>query len=221
MIKQDYILLIMNCEKYKKKALHQKQTWLKNLPAYLKYYHVIGNENLDVMFRFDDEQNILYLKVADDYISLPKKVIAAYAAVYIKFDFTYIFKTDDDQLLTNDKFFGVLKNLLESNKNLYHYGGYVIDVKQNYLSHYHRLHPELPEYLPVLQTKYCSGRFYFLSKQATCNLFLKRENIEKEYLEDYAIGYNLDSIYKTNILPLITTKMFTDMNISTDEEYIS
>jgi len=213
MIEQEYIMLIMNCKKYLKKAKFQKMTWLPKIPSYLKYYHVIGDENLESNYHFDDENNILWLKVGDDYNSLPKKVIAAYNAVYETFNFRYIFKTDDDQILVNEKFFDVVKGLTSKNPRV-HYGGYVVDVKQNYLSQYHKIHPELPEYLPILQTKYCSGRFYFLSNQAIINLLSKRTMIEKEFLEDYAIGFNLDQYYKSNMLNLATNNFFTDIELS-------
>jgi hypothetical protein len=91
MIEQDFIMLIMNCKKYVKKAKFQKMTWLKALPSYLKYYHVIGDETLDTEFVFDDENRVLWVKVADDYNSLPNKVITAYNAVYETFNFKYIF----------------------------------------------------------------------------------------------------------------------------------
>jgi hypothetical protein len=89
-----------------------------------------------------------------------------------------------------------------------------VDIKQPYLSEYHRIHPELPKQLPLLVTKYCSGRFYFLSRSAISNLLGKREQIEKEFLEDYAIGFNLDPIYKNDILSLVTTNFFTDIELS-------
>jgi hypothetical protein len=66
-----------------------------------------------------------------------------------------------------------VKGLTSNNSNnqkKIHYGGYIVDVKQNYLSQYHKIHPELPEYLPILQTKYCSGRFYVISKHAITNV---------------------------------------------------
>ena len=211
MLKQNYVLLIMNCEKYKKKALYQKHTWLNSIPDYIKYYHVIGDESLVSPFRFDHDNNILFVKVCDDYVSLPKKVIAAYAAIFLTYDYDYIFKTDDDQILLRDNFFDILKNILETKTPKPHYGGYIVDVKHNYLSEYHTIHPELPKHLPILQTKYCSGRFYFLSKKAVGNLLFKREKIEQEYLEDYAIGYNLDPIYKKDMITLLTTKIFKDI----------
>lgn len=213
MIKQDFIMLIMNCKKYVKKAKFQKMTWLKKLPAYLKYYHVIGDEDLNCDYKFDDENNILWVKVADDYNSLPKKVIAAYNAVNNTFDFKYLYKTDDDQILVNINFFEILKGLITKNPNI-NYGGYIVDVKQNYLSQYNKIHPELPEYLPILQTKYCSGRFYFLSKLAIKNLITNRHLIEKEYLEDYAVGFYLNPFLKIDMLNLQTNKFFTDIELS-------
>ena len=56
MIEQEFIMLIMNCKKYIKKALFQKKTWLRSIPPYLKYYHVIGEPELDTEFKFDNEK---------------------------------------------------------------------------------------------------------------------------------------------------------------------
>ena len=50
MIKQEVILLIMNCKKYEWKANVQRTTWLKTIPNFIKYYHVIGNEELETDF---------------------------------------------------------------------------------------------------------------------------------------------------------------------------
>jgi hypothetical protein len=92
-----------------------------------------------------------------------------------------------------------------------HYGGYIVDVPFSYLSQYCKVHPELPTYLPVLKTKYCNGRFYFLSSEAILDLISKREKIREEYLEDYAIGYYLSEFYKENMLNISTNKIFKDM----------
>jgi hypothetical protein len=214
MIRQEFIMLIMNCKKYQKKALFQKMTWLKQIPSYLKYYHVIGDESLDSEFKFDNESNTLYVKVADDYNSLPKKVIAAYDAVNKTFKYNYIFKTDDDQILVNNKYLDMLAGLINVKQPRPHYGGYIVDVKQPYLSEYHRIHPELPQRLPLYITKYCSGRFYFLSSEAVQDILSKRERVEREFLEDYAIGFNLSPIFKQDILLIATNKYFTDIELS-------
>ena len=207
---QDYILLIMNCRKYWYKSLHQKYTWLKSLTSKLIYYHVIGNESLEKDFIFDDDERILWVKTRDDYNSLPKKVISAYHAINETFNFKYIFKTDDDQNLINDKFFDTIINILSVKIPPIHYGGHIVDVPFAYLSEYHRIHPELPKHLPVYQTKYCSGRFYFLSQLAVIDLILKKNRICQEYLEDYAIGLNLFEQLKLNMLEINTDKHFKD-----------
>ena len=210
---QDYILLIMNCQKYRKKALHQKETWLKKIPDYLIYYHVIGNPDMEEEFIFDNEERILWVKVEDDYNSLPKKVIKSYKAIHKTFNYKYIFKTDDDQLLTNEKFFDMIKGLIKAKNPQPHYGGNIVDVKQNYLCQYHRIHPELPANLPVLITKYCSGRFYFLSKEVIRDLIYKSEFISNEYLEDYAIGFHMNEKFKENMMHIMSDKFFNDFSL--------
>jgi len=213
MIEHEYIMLIMNCKKYIKKAETQKKTWLQNIPGYLQFYHVVGEPLLNTPYKFDNKNRILWIKVEDDYNSLPKKVIRAYQAVYETFDFKYIYKTDDDQILINDNFLDIVTRITSNNSNnkKIHYGGYIVDVKQNHLSQYHTIHPELPENLPIFKTKYCSGRFYFLSKQALANVVSKKQFIEKEYFEDYAIGFYLDQYYKLNMIKLDTNKFFIDI----------
>ena len=66
MLEQDFIMLIMNCKKYNFKALHQKQTWLKNFTL-MPYFHVIGEIELETNYKFDFNNNILYVKTLDDY----------------------------------------------------------------------------------------------------------------------------------------------------------
>lgn len=214
MIVQEFILIILNCKKYIKKALFQKKTWLKTIPPYLKYYHVIGDNTMDENYRFDEEENILWLKVNDDYNSLPNKVIHAYNAINEQFNFKYIFKTDDDQILINNNFFNIVKQVICSMTPSPHYGGQVIDIKQPHLSQYYKIHPELPKYMPLYITKYCSGRFYFLSKSAVLELIKNKDNILKECLEDYAVGLNLSNDLKKNILNITTNKYFTDIENS-------
>jgi hypothetical protein len=215
MLNQDYILLIFNCYKYRHKALQQKTSWLQNLPSNLLYFHVLGDPNLESEFKFIIEDNLLLVKVDDDYNSLPKKVIRAYQAILNIYEFKYIFKTDDDQQVTNIKIFETIMSLLnrkyEDPDQKIHYGGHIVDVKQTYQSQYYRIHAELPQNLLVKATKYCSGRFYFLSYDAVKFLAEeKKDLIEAEYLEDYAIGYYLLDPFKRNMLPLDTNKYFVD-----------
>ena len=84
-INQDFIILIMNCKKYTYKAEIQKKTWLTNIQY--SYYHVIGDPELKHNHFFDNQERILWVKTGDDYNSLPKKVISAYAAVNSTFNY--------------------------------------------------------------------------------------------------------------------------------------
>jgi hypothetical protein len=208
-ISTDIILLIFNCKKYRHKALKQKETWLKNFTM-MPYFHVIGEPELETEYKFDNSENILYVKTLDDYNSLPKKVISAYSAIHTSYNYKYIFKTDDDQMITTIKFFETIKKFVLTKEPKIHYAGRIVNVTKPYLSQYHRLHPELPPNLPILQTNYCSGRFYVLSNLAVEILLTKKLLIGNEYLEDYAIGLHLDEKFKINMLPIATDKYFYD-----------
>jgi len=200
----------MNCQKYRYKAIKQKEGWLKQIPDYIKYFHVLGDPTIEENYILNEEDNLLIVKTEDDYNSLPKKVISAFEAINNEYKYKYIFKTDDDQLLKNVNFFDTIIGILNNRDKKINYGGYIIDVKQPYFSQYHKIHPELPEYYPILQTKYCSGRFYLLSNNSIKYLLNKKEGISKEYLEDYSIGLNLSIELKENMLNITTNKYFVD-----------
>ena len=210
-IKQDYLLLIMNCVKYRKKALIQKSDWLQRIPSYLKYYHVIGNENMDKDFLIDEEERVIWVKAKDDYNSLPSKVIAAFSAIQQTHAFKYIFKSDDSVLLQNDKFFDTIIGVITRMVPKVHYGGKIVNVEIPYMSKYYLLHPELPKDMIIQSTKYCTGSLYFLSSEAVTNLISKRESVCKEYLEDYAVGLNLHPFFKKIMLPISSDKYFKEL----------
>ena len=210
-IKQDYLLLIMNCVKYRKKALIQKSDWLQRIPSYLKYYHVIGNENMEKDFLIDEEERIIWVKAKDDYNSLPSKVISAFSAIQQTHTFKYIFKSDDSVLLQNDKFFDTIIGVITRMVPKVHYGGKIVNVEIPYMSKYYLLHPELPKDMIIQSTKYCTGSLYFLSSEAVTNLLSKRESVCKEYLEDYAVGLNLHPFFKKIMLPISSDKYFKEL----------
>lgn len=210
-LESDYILLIMSCVRYKSKAFMQKKTWLMNhVPATLPYFHVIGDEKLQQPFDFNHTSRILRVKTPDDYNSLPKKVIAALAAVHATYNYKCVFKTDDDQMLQQPTFFETLTSPVSVTLNR-HYGGFPLSVP-DHNSTYHTVHSELPQQLPLQATTYCTGRFYFLSCQAVQHLLTKRKAIEERYIEDHAIGYSLNDFpLKTPIVRINSAQIFKDM----------
>ena len=212
MIDQKYILLILNCYKYKYKADRQIETWLKKLDNNIIYFHVIGDvdkcKDNDANYFFDFHNKILYTKTKDDYLSLPHKVITALEAVNHTYNYDYVFKTDDDQELVDDGFFNKIMTTL-STKN-YNYGGRILNVKDHY-STYYTVHSELPKKLLLKKTSYCSGRFYFLSKSAVVHLLEKKEHIKEHVIEDHAIGYYMDDHLKKNVLNILSDRFFRDI----------
>jgi len=224
-----YILLILNCEKYKYKADKQKQTWLKNIQEYknMVYFHIIGSkekcaeyadkesddnecDDKECVYKeyiLDHKNHILYTSTNDDYLSLPDKIITAMKAINETYDYEYIFKTDDDQDLIQPSFFKTIIPILNQYK--YHYGGLNIVVPDHYSSYY-RVHNELPKQLFLKGTNYCNGRFYLLSKEAVENLLKKKEEISKHIIEDHAIGLYLDNEYKKKCLILNSNNYFKD-----------
>lgn len=205
---QDFILLIMNCEKYRYKAELQKSGWLKHLPQKLIYYHVIGNEELETEYKFDEDNRVLYVKTKDDYNSLPYKVISAYSAVNSEFHYKYIFKTDDDQHLKEiDMLPQLMKYITLKTPN---YGGKLITIPKDHISEYYHFHPELPKNVVVRKCNYCNGRFYILSKIAVEDLLTKREYFKTEYFEDYAVGYYLNDDIKSKFIH-IQNEVFVDV----------
>lgn len=211
-ILQPYVLLIMNCAKYGYKRERQCKTWLRDLPSWLVYYHVIGVPTQPTEYIFNNDEHILYVRAPDDYNGLPQKVIAAYAAIAAVYKFDYIFKTDDDQTAIQPatKLFGTIRTCLEIMAARPHYGGHIVDVKEDHISGYYRLHPELPRNVLVKRGRYCNGRFYVLSDVAVADLISKRRAFAAEYFEDYAVGRLLDPEIREPIFKIDTGKNFRD-----------
>lgn len=204
------IMLIMNCKKYRHKAEVQKETWLANLPKEIIYFHVIGESEIEEEYILSEDNNLLIIKTEDTYQSLPKKVIKSFEIINKLYDYTYIFKSDDDQMYVESyNFFDLLISHL--NNSSLHYGGKVIDIKIPTLCKYFLYHPELPRDIILRPTQYCNGRFYFLSKECIIELLKEKENIEKEYIEDYAIGQYIPNKYKMIICYIDNDKYFKDM----------
>jgi hypothetical protein len=200
MINAPFILLILNCEKYRYKSDIQRETWLKNFP--IPYFHIIGNPELCHDYQFDHDNHLLYVKTKDDYLSLPHKIIMAMNAIHNTYDYLYIFKTDDNVDFTNKLYFTTLMNMLSIHREI-HYGGHKVMCGDFYSTHYD-FHNELPRDLFMKSTTYCSGKFYFLSREAISNLLLKMKDIKNTIIEDHSIGLYLDEMYKQNLIHIET-----------------
>ena len=205
----DIILIILNCYQYKDKANKQINSWLKELPDNIYYFHIIGDKD-----KCDDNDiyidgHIIYTNTLDDYNSLPAKVITALKGINDNFSFNYIFKTDDDQTLIRPSFFPNICNLLKHKTPQSHYGGFILNINEH-ISRYWTVHSCLPKNILLKKTSYANGRFYYLSLEAVKNLITHKSKIETHYIEDHAIGLYLDAVYKENMIQFDTRKIFCD-----------
>ena len=215
-----YLLLILNCKKYRYKAKAQQKTWLKLLPSKIQYYHVVGDEDMDTQYRVDDEEHVLYLRCKDDYNSLPMKTYLAVKAATEFSNCEYIFKTDDDQALVARNLFTSIIDTIEEREGgsrSVHYGGQRIFVP-DHVSTYYTVHPCLPKDVYLKSTVYCNGRFYILSREAACCILTKRSLFEKAYIEDHCVGLALDERYKNadHFLPVHSDKVFCDISFASN-----
>ena len=204
MIKTDYILIILSCKKYQYKVELQKQNWLKNIELFfdLKYFHVIGDKELckNKEYIFDFEKKIIYVNSEDEYVYLPKKLIAAFKAINDNFSFKYILKTDDDiELSVNGAF---SKIIFELEKNISYYGGNINDpgISKGHWFLATSDSANFPKNILLENIKYCSGRFYYLHKKAVIDLLTKSHLIRYKFIEDHAIGLYLNNNLKKTML---------------------
>ena len=213
MISQDFILLILNCKKYRYKADLQKKLWVNNLPYFIKHFYIVGDENLNDEYLFVEDT--LFVKCKDDYISLPIKIMCAIKAINKVYDYKYIFKTDDDQMLVNKSLFTDLCQELDTEK--YDYGGFIVDVKDHYTEYKSN---QINKKIKLNACKYANGRFYLLSKKS-CEYLMSVAYKFYDYIyEDYSIGYELSFVKDLRIKTLETQfDDFMDIDIYINNKY--
>lgn len=209
------VLLILSCKKYAHKADLQRQSWIPCLPSTIRPFHVIGDSERcgQAEYMVDESAHIIYTNTKDDYVSLPHKVITAIQAVHNTMAYDYIYKTDDDQIVTDVGFFDIVQNHREG----YHYGGHVVRVEEHY-SDYWQIHAELPQKLLLEKTTYCAGRFYFLSPAAVRCALEKKEWFRTRVIEDHAMGYALPAEMKDQ--PFMLNDLMKTAIVDFDEGYV-
>ena len=157
------------------------------------YYYVIQNNNICNNYEFNNNDNILYVKILDDDKNMNKLFISTLDAINNNFDYKYILKISNNIEIININYINKLLNILRNNnilENNYHYGG---------------------KYINKL---YCDEKFYFLSKYAVKNLLNKKDiyyNYNKNNGE--TTGHLLDNEYKKNAINFDIYKIFKILNI--------
>jgi hypothetical protein len=213
-----YILMILCCKKYihkmEEQMIHFKK---KNVLQNMRHYYLIGDKDRfkdsDKEYLFSREAPIIYTNTEDDYLALPHKSIIGMKALYDNFNFEYLLKTDDDQRFVGPSNF--LKLLDEKiNKTQPDYLGLKLVTKQHPTQNW-KWHDEVPrEYLVGDGEVWSNGRFYGLSRRNLKDLLEnKMDMIRREISEDWGIAKYQKLEYRRNFLPIVTDKIFVDMEI--------
>lgn len=191
-----YFLLILSHSKSKFRDIQRSKLKNKNFI----YYYFIGDKDLDRDYLVDDDNNIVYLNIPDNYESLSLKTFNALK--YISENYPHIdgvFKTDDDIELDLD----ILYDFINMNKGSDYFG--LAINSPNYLSDYHfgKCEDNILNQtrVDVPSCVYCAGGGYFLSKNSIKKILNNKDIFQKIIFEDVSIGVamNKEGIYPTNV----------------------
>lgn len=175
---------------------HQKKYLLEsNKDGNFFIYYFIGDTSISDDYSVDEENHIVYVKVPDNYESLPKKTQAAVSFVHENYSdkIRGMIKTDDDIDLDLEKIYRCLS--LHGEKD---YFGIVTQITNpNNLSSWHmgKCESELMNRTPVnvpLCT-YCGGGGYYLNPKSISKIYQSKEMYASMVFEDAATGYVLNS----------------------------
>ena len=190
-----YVILIISCQKRKKRQNLLRQTWVKDMNRLgFRCIFVIGNNHTQDTKLFGD---ILWTDCNDYYEGLPEKIIKSLSYIYQYFHFEYVFKIDDDCVLNPISFLKLsLKN---------HYIGVKKEVDKQFNRFWHKgkcsqsklntIPYPIQRIYYHIHAKGESG--YFLSKYAISLLLRHKKYIESDLYEDKVVG---DVLWRKGII---------------------
>jgi hypothetical protein len=220
--KDDYILVILSCKKYRDVRRKGQIKQFLNDNSILKgmrWFHVEGNEALFKHKKYkgkdyivNEKYNIIYTNTGDDYLTLAHKTIMAFKAIYENYSFKYLIKTDDDQRLIYPKLFDMMHEKFVQLKP--DYVGRIFNMQRKLETYQPRVHKVdgFPEgYIVGDGLPFTNGRLYALSHRNTKDLVENKfEQIKSELSEDWAIAKYQEKEYRTNIFSFETMHVFMD-----------
>jgi hypothetical protein len=182
---------------------HRKSNFMEGQRKYLLennrdrfiIYYFIGDPSLEDEYVVDEENNVVYLNIPDNYESLPQKTYGAVKFALENFsDQIYgLLKTDDDIELDLDKICPYLRN----HREIPYCGITTKIVNPNNLSYWHMGKCEseelnrTPHRVPLAE--YCAGGGYYLNLESMQKIVGSRHMYDGMIFEDAATGYVLNS----------------------------
>lgn len=173
----------------------QRKYLLENNRDRFIIYYFIGDPSLEDEYVVDEENNVVYLNIPDNYESLPQKTYGAVKFALENFsDQIYgLLKTDDDIELDLDKICPYLRN----HREIPYCGITTKIVNPNNLSYWHMGKCEseelnrTPHRVPLAE--YCAGGGYYLNLESMQKIVGSRHMYDGMIFEDAATGYVLNS----------------------------
>ena len=161
----------------------------------LLIYYFIGDPSLEEEYRVDEDNNVVYLRVADNYESLPMKTYGAvkFALENFKDQIYGLLKTDDDIELDLSKIYPYL----QEHKDVPYCGITTKITDPNNLSYWHMGKCEsqelnrTPHRVPLAE--YCAGGGYYLNLDSMKKIVDSRNMYEGMIFEDASTGHVLNS----------------------------
>lgn len=161
----------------------------------LLIYYFIGDPSLEEEYGVDEENNVVYLRVADNYESLPMKTYGAVKFALENFqDQIYgLLKTDDDIELDLSKIYPYL----QEHKDVPYCGITTKITDPNNLSYWHMGKCEseelnrTPQRVPLAE--YCAGGGYYLNLDSMKKIVDSLHMYEGMIFEDASTGHVLNS----------------------------
>ena len=158
-------------------------------------YYFIGDPLMKEDYLIDEENNVVYLRVPDNYESLPLKTYGAVKFALEKYanEIHGILKTDDDIELDLER----IKQYLHLHKDVPYCGITTKVTDPDNLSYWHMGKCEsedlnrTPHRVPLAE--YCAGGGYYLNLDSMQKIIDSRSMYEGMIFEDATTGYILNS----------------------------
>ncbi|MEE2959752.1 MAG: hypothetical protein VYA34_03335 [Myxococcota bacterium] len=190
--------IVYSCQKYldRAKIVHEK------IRSSITSKIIVGNPDQQELFVEDGD--ITYLKVSDNYESLPLKTTAALEYAFLRYPQSACIKIDDDLDIQNpDQLFNSVQQSIESKKHYFgHLMGEDLHCKSWHFGKCETLKFNRQLYGRPYLGQWCNGPFYTLSREAieAFNYFNTRypSYISGELFEDKYVG---DVLRNQGIMP--------------------
>lgn len=191
----DKFFIAILSHKGSKHREEQRKHLLKTNNENLIFYYFIGDLSISEEYKIDEDNNVVYLKVPDNYESLPLKTQAAVSFVNENYSNSIkgMIKTDDDIDLDLEKIYSCLSD--HGDKDYFGIVTQITNPENISTWHMGKCESELMNRTPIKVPlcTYCGGGGYYLSNNSISKISKSKEKYATMVFEDAATGYTLNS----------------------------